>query len=98
MAVLADHGQEIKPWGDDKPAILAIDLEVVRSQFYKIHPAAEATDAAGKHQARKKAFGRVVKDARADDLIGTWVGSDRGVGAGRRRRSASSPRGHRAGV
>ena len=71
MNTLVDCGKDIRPWADG-PTVRAVDLEVVRDQFYKGHPAAEATDAAGKKSARQKAFKRAVEDARASNLIGSW--------------------------
>jgi hypothetical protein len=70
MTVLVDHGKPLRP-RDDGPLEHAVDLEVVREQFHKTHPAADAADAAGKHQARRKAFKRAVEDAQASNLIGS---------------------------
>jgi hypothetical protein len=71
MNVLVDHGKEVKPWPNG-PSVRAVDIEIVRSEFYRAHPAAEATDATDKAQARRKAFKRAIDDAKADNLIGTW--------------------------
>jgi hypothetical protein len=69
MGVLADVGKEMQPWGNG-PTVRAVDLEVLRGQFYKLHPAADAIEAQDKHQARRKAFRRTIDDAQASNLIG----------------------------
>ena len=71
MNVLVDHGKNIKPWADG-PIVRAVDIEIVRKEFYKLHPAAEATDADGKRSARQKAFVRAINDAKTANLIGSW--------------------------
>lgn len=72
MNTLVDCGKEIRPWANG-PLVRGVDLEIVRSQFYKGYPAAEATDEVSKANARRQAFGRAVNDAKASNLIGSWV-------------------------
>src|SRR5262249_51134984 len=71
MNVLVDHGKEMKPWADG-PTVRAVDIEIVRGQFYHAYPAAEATDENSKRQARRKAFARSINDAKTGNLIGSW--------------------------
>jgi hypothetical protein len=71
MNVLADQGKNMKPWANG-PTVRAVDIEIIRPEFYRSYPAAEATDAADKAQARRKAFKRAIDDARAANLIGSW--------------------------
>jgi hypothetical protein len=72
MNVLVDCGKEIRPWANG-PMVRAVDLELVRGQFYRGYPAAEATDEKSKASARRQAFGRAINDAKASNLIGSWV-------------------------
>jgi AAA domain/Bifunctional DNA primase/polymerase, N-terminal len=71
MGLLADCGREIRPWFDG-PLVRALDLELVRGQFYKGYPAAEATDVGDKTSARRRAFARAIAEAEALGLIKTW--------------------------
>jgi hypothetical protein len=68
MNMLADSGADQKPYPDGA-TVRAVDLELVRSEFYKSHPA--TGDAKAKADARRQAFTRAVKDAQAKGLIGT---------------------------
>ena len=49
--------------------IKAVDLEAVRAEFYKSHPA--TGDATSKAETRRRAFNRAVSDATLTGLIGT---------------------------
>ena len=71
MNVLVEHGKETKPWADG-PIVRAVDIEIVRKQFYRAYPAAEATDQKSKGEARRKAFARSITDAKTGNLIGSW--------------------------
>ena len=68
MNMLADSGSNQKPYPDG-PTVRAVDLELVRSEFYKSHPA--TGDTKTKADARRQAFVRAVRDAQAKGLIGT---------------------------
>jgi hypothetical protein len=68
MTMLADVGKDIRPWADG-PMVRAVDLEVARAEFYKSYPAAEAADAKSKAEARRKAFGRAIREAEQRGLI-----------------------------
>jgi hypothetical protein len=70
MAVLADHGTEQRPF-DDGPIVRAIDLEIVRTEFYKSYPA--DGDAKQQQEARRKAFSRAIREAQATSVIGLRV-------------------------
>ncbi len=69
MAVLAERGKQIKP-RDDERTVRAVDLEIVRQEFYKSHPAAADSDADTRRKTREKAFKRAVEEAK-DKLIGS---------------------------
>jgi hypothetical protein len=71
MNVLVDHGKWTKPWANG-PTVRAVDIEIIRGEFYRSHPAPEGTDAVSKAAARRKAFGRAINEAKAGNLIGSW--------------------------
>ena len=71
MNVLVDHGKEMRPWANGA-LVRAVDIEIIRPEFYHGYPAAEATDAKGKQGARQRAFHRAINDAKAANLIGSW--------------------------
>jgi hypothetical protein len=68
MNMLADCGSVQKPYPDG-PEVRAVDIELVRAEFYKSHPA--TGDAKAKSDARRQAFNRAIKDAQAKGLIGS---------------------------
>jgi len=68
MNILADCGSEQRPYPDG-PIVRAVDLELVRAEFYKTYPA--TGDEAAKKEARKKAFNRAIENADDKRLIGT---------------------------
>jgi hypothetical protein len=69
MTMLVDAGSDVTPFADG-PVVRAVDLKLVRTEFYKQYPA----DGDTKQQqanVRRQAFGRVIKDAQAKTLIAT---------------------------
>jgi hypothetical protein len=66
MNMLADCGSEQRPYPEG-PIVRAVDIEVVRAEFYKSYPA--TGDDAAKKEARKKAFIRAVDAAHNKRLI-----------------------------
>jgi AAA domain/Bifunctional DNA primase/polymerase, N-terminal len=66
MTILADCGRNVRPFLDG-PEVRACDIELVRTEFYKQYPA----DGTGKQKAdaRRKAFGRSVKETVARSLV-----------------------------
>jgi hypothetical protein len=66
MAMLVDAGTEVTPFADG-PTVRAVNVETVRAEFYKQYPA--DGDEKQKKEARKKAFGRAIKDAQAKHLV-----------------------------
>jgi len=58
--MLVDHGQTARPFFDG-PEVRACKLDLVRAEFYRQHPA-DGTDKQ-KHEARRKAFARALRDA-----------------------------------
>jgi hypothetical protein len=67
MNVLVDHGTEQRPF-QDGPAVRAVDVEVVRKEFYASHPA-EGNDKQ-KAAARRQAFNRAIQAAQNSGDIG----------------------------
>ena len=67
MNVLVDHGREQRPFHDG-PIVRAVDLEIVRQEFYRSYPA--EGDAAARQAVRQKAFRRVVITAQEQNLVG----------------------------
>jgi hypothetical protein len=61
------NGANIRPFADG-PLVCACDIEVVRAEFYRQYRA-EGTDKQ-KTDARRKAFGRAVKETIARELVG----------------------------
>jgi hypothetical protein len=68
MTTLVDSGQEVRPFPDG-PLVRACDIELVRREFYRQYPA-DGTDKQ-KTDARRKAFGRSVKESVARCLVTT---------------------------
>jgi hypothetical protein len=68
MNMLADCGSEQQPYPDG-PIVRAVDIEIVRAEFYKSYPA--TGDETAKKEARRKAFTRSIADANHKRLIGT---------------------------
>ena len=63
---LAELGSQQRPFADG-PIVCAVDLEAVRSEFYKSYPADGAEKQ--KQAARRQAFNRAIRDAQAANLI-----------------------------
>ena len=68
MTMLASHGVETTPFLDG-PMVRAINVELVRNEFYRQYPA--DGDENQKAETRRKAFYRAVKDAQAKKLVAT---------------------------
>ena len=66
MTILADCGQMVQPFMDG-PEVCACDIELVRTEFYRQYPA-DGTEQQ-KADARRKAFGRSVKEAIARGVV-----------------------------
>ena len=73
-AVMADKGEEFFP-SPDQPPTQAVDLEVMRPEFYKSY-VVDGTEKQ-KADARQKAFRRAIQDAQDRGLIGVRVVDDR---------------------
>jgi AAA domain len=69
MNVLVDHGKEQRPYPDG-PMVRAVDVEIVRQEFYRCY-LAEGDTEANKQAARRNAFFRAGRDAQARGLIAT---------------------------
>jgi hypothetical protein len=67
MNVLVDHGHEQRPFSDG-PMVRAVDIEIVRQEFYKSYPA--EGDTATRQAIRQKAFRRAVVSAQEQNLVG----------------------------
>src|SRR5262249_28068747 len=70
MAVLAEQGTDQCPFPDG-PVVRAIDLEIVRSEFYKSYPV--DGDTRQQQEARRKAFNRAIREAQATSVVGLRV-------------------------
>lgn len=66
MNVLVDHGTEQQPFRDGA-AVRAVDIEVVRKEFYASYPA--EGDEKNKNNTRRHAFTRTMREAQAKELI-----------------------------
>jgi hypothetical protein len=66
MTMLVDAGSDVRPFADG-PMVRAVDLKLIRTEFYKQYPA--DGDEKQKADLRRKAFGRTIKDAQAKLLI-----------------------------
>ena len=66
MNVLVDHGSDQRPFPDG-PIVRAVDVEVVRTEFYKGYSA--DGDAKQKQNTKRQAFNRAVRDAQERSLI-----------------------------
>lgn len=66
---LLDSGKRLRPRLDG-PEVLAVQLGTVRAEFVRAYPADNA-DAKAKAKAKAKAFERAVKQAMADNLVGS---------------------------
>ena len=68
MTMMADHGVDATPFLDG-PVVRAVDVELVRNEFYRQYPA--DGDERQKATARRQAFYRALKDAQAKGLVTT---------------------------
>jgi len=59
--LLVEHGVPFKPFRDG-PEVLAVNLALVREEFYKQHPQPET-------EAKRKAWNRAVERAQSDNII-----------------------------
>jgi hypothetical protein len=66
MTTLADVGKNVRPFPDG-PLVCACDVEVVRAEFYRQHPA-DGTEKQ-KTNARRQAFNRCLKESVARSLV-----------------------------
>jgi AAA domain len=67
MNIVAQCGSQQRPYPDG-PVVRAVDLEIVRAEFYKSYPA--DGDERAKQETRKKAFQRAIKTAQEKGLTG----------------------------
>ena len=67
MSVLADHGGDQQPYHDG-PVVRAVDINIIRAEFYRSYPA--EGDEKAKQAARQRAFHRAINKAQDNDLIG----------------------------
>jgi len=66
MTILADHGSQHQPYADG-PTVRAVDIELVRQEFYRQYPA--DGDEKQKAETRRQAFHRAVTAAQDASLI-----------------------------
>jgi len=67
MNVLVEQGREQRPFSDG-PLVRAVDIEIVRAEFYRSYPA--EGDEKTKRATRQKAFRRAIDNAQSNNLIG----------------------------
>lgn len=67
MNVLVEHGSDQQPFPDG-PVVRAVDIEIVRTEFYKSYAA--DGDATQKQNAKRQAFNRAIRDAQERSLVG----------------------------
>ena len=67
MNVLVEQGSEQRPFSDG-PIVRAVDLEIVRAEFYRSYPA-EGDDKT-KRATGQKPFRRAIDNAQTNNLIG----------------------------
>jgi hypothetical protein len=68
MNVLVEHGTEQQPFHDG-PVVRAVDIEIVKAEFYKSYPTADV-DAKKRQATKRQAFHRAARDAQERSLIG----------------------------
>ena len=68
MTLVPDCGSDQRPYPDG-PIVRAVDIELVRAEFYKGYPA--TGDEKAKSEVRRKAFNRAMLNARERGLVGT---------------------------
>jgi AAA domain-containing protein len=68
MNMLVDAGSDQQPNPPDGPIVRAVDIEIIRAEFYKSYPA--TGDAKDKANVRRKAFNRAINDAATRGVIG----------------------------
>lgn len=68
MNLVASCGIEPRPFADG-PIVRAVDLELVRAEFYKSHPA--TGDEKAKSNTRRQAFTRAIREAGNRGLVAT---------------------------
>jgi hypothetical protein len=66
MNVLVDHGSDQQPFADG-PVVRAVDIEIVRAEFYKSYAA--DGDPKQRQNAKRQAFNRAVRDAQERSLV-----------------------------
>ncbi len=69
---LAEHGQQLRPFGAQGDEVRAADKEIVRKEFYasvNVDPKGDKTKQAIQ-DAKRKAFNRAIESAQASGLIG----------------------------
>jgi hypothetical protein len=65
---LIEHGAQVRPFGAEGPEVCAVPNAKVRAEFMLAYPADGETEAK-RAEAKKKAYGRGLKEARIRDLV-----------------------------
>jgi AAA domain len=68
---IIDSGGEKYPYGNAGPLVRAVPLDKVKNEFCSAYPATNSVTPEAKADAKRKAFERSVKQARARSLIGS---------------------------
>jgi hypothetical protein len=69
MNMIDKLGKEMRPYTDGL-VVRAVDIGVVRAEFYKEYPVDHETTLEQQKDARKKAFGRAMEGAQGNSLVG----------------------------
>ena len=69
QAMVAEQGKSITPYGGEGSTVMAVALDVVRTEFIKAYPVDDDGDERDKKAAKRTAFNRSIRDARAMELI-----------------------------
>lgn len=69
-AAIGEAGKSAQPFGGAGPTVIAVEYELLRTEFYRSHPADGDTEKQ-RLDAKRSAFNRAVRDAQARTLIGS---------------------------
>jgi hypothetical protein len=67
-AAIIDAGRDVQPFGADGPRVNAVDVQLVKAEYFTAYPAVGDTEEK-RNEAKRKAFTRHVEKAAARDLI-----------------------------
>jgi AAA domain len=71
QTVILDHAKTIHPYGAQGPKVQAVTIEQVRTEFMAAYPTDSSDSERDQKAAKRAAFNRGLKEARAMELIGS---------------------------